>query len=480
MRAKTPCNAPVRGVFLVRVPDIARVRTAVFACVIGLSATTSLVSGPVRAAEPTTIEQAVAVAVSTHPVVRGAEATRRAAVEDVTDARADFLPSVDVSGESGWEHTNDPMTRARARASAVSGAKSDGVNQWRNPGSVTVRQNLFNGFRTPKETEAARRRVTAADHTIRDREEAIALRSAEAYMDVVRSRTIVGLAERNVTAHVEVRDDVKLRLDAGNGDAADLNQAESRLALARSRLIELRGALRVAESDYYEAVGTMPDTLEMPGRPVDALPASVEEAVPTALDNNPALLTARSEADASQFDKRAARSPLMPTVDLEFRGTGGDNLGGVRGSDLNGQALVVLRYNLYRGGRDIARARRAVAVESRTLQRQAELARLVEEQVRVDHADMVTARDTVPLLRDRAAAAAQVVSAYRQQFELGRRSLLDVLDVENELFQARISVVNAEIQHRIAEYRVLATMGTLISALGVETAMVPTDNIADG
>ena len=119
-------------------------------------------------------------------------------------------------------------------------------------------------------------------------------------------------------------------------------------------------------------------------------------------------------------------------------------------------------------------------MESRALQSQAELARLVEEQIRVDHAGMVTARDTVPLLRDRAAAAAQVVSAYRQQFELGRRSLLDVLDVENELFQARISVVNAEIQHRIAEYRVLATMGTLISALGVETAMVPTDDTADG
>jgi len=478
VRAKTPCNAPVRGVFSVCVPDITGVRAAAFACVIGLSGATSLVSVPVRAAEPTTIDQAIAIAVSTHPVVRGAEATRRAAAEDVVDARADFLPSVDVSGESGWEHTDDPTTRARA--SAVSGAKSDGVNQWRNLGSVTVRQNLFNGFRTPNETEAARRRVTAADHTIRDREEAIALRSAEAYMDVVRSRTIVGLAERNVTAHVEVRDDVKLRLDAGNGDAADLNQAESRLALARSRLTELRGALRVAESDYHEAVGTMPDTLEMPARPVDALPASVEEAVPTALDNNPALLTARSEADASQFDKRAARSPLMPTVDLEFRGTGGDNLGGVRGSDVNGQALVVLRYNLYRGGRDIARSRRAVAVESRALQSQAELARLVEEQIRVDHADMVTARDTVPLLRDRAAAAAQVVSAYRQQFELGRRSLLDVLDVENELFQARISVVNAEIQHRIAEYRVLATMGTLISALGVETAMVPTDDTADG
>ena len=414
----------------------------------------------------TTLQEAAALAVSSHPTVQAAAAGRRAAEEDVNDARADFFPSVDVTADGGWEHTDDPDSGA------------DGENLFRRLGRVSLTQRLFDGFATSSATEAAERRVVEADQTVIDRQEAIALRASEAFLDVIRARMVLRLARENVATHVKVRDDVQFRRDSGGGDGADLDQAESRLAFAQTQLTQAEGALRNAEADYREAVGSMPDTLETPAEPTGSVPGSVEDAVSIALDNNPALRSAAATIEARHFDKRAARAPFLPSLDFELSGSGGEDISGFEGTEVRGSALVVLRYNLYRGGRDSAKVRRAVALEGEAKQQRAELARLVEEQARIDFNDMRTAGDNLPVLQKRATSAGQVVTAYRQQFELGRRTLLDLLDVENELFQARIAVVNGEIAYRVAQYRVLATMGQLVQSLGVTATIAPTSNDA--
>jgi adhesin transport system outer membrane protein len=178
-------------------------------------------------------------------------------------------------------------------------------------------------------------------------------------------------------------------------------------------------------------------------------------------------LAASDAVRASGFDSKALQSPYYPKFDIKLLGQGGNDVDGVQGDDNRFQALVVMDYNLYRGGGDLARHRRAVERSSEARQREAEIRRLVAEQMRVEYTALLTARENLPLAETRAQAAARVVSAYRQQFELGRRSLLDVLDVVHELFEANVGVVNTDAEMMRAYYRVLATGGSLLPVLDV-------------
>ena len=168
-------------------------------------------------------------------------------------------------------------------------------------------------------------------------------------------------------------------------------------------------------------------------------------------------------------DAKAAEAPFMPRFDLELSAAQEHNTNGVRSSGNSYQALTVMRFNLYRGGTDTARLRRAREFVSETMLSSRETNRLIEEQIRVDWNELETARSRLPQLESRVLAATQVVSAYRQQFELGQRTLLDVLDVENELFQSRINLVSGEYEVLFAHFLILETLGQLLDAYGIES-----------
>ena len=210
-----------------------------------------------------TLEETVRIAIDTHPTIQVAEANSNAAEEQVGEANADWLPSVDLRATSGHEHVNSPATRNRSSRSTLDNLEGNAlgntggkaaINLWAHSGVLTVTQNLFRGFNTLNSVEAAKRRVNVSRALVLDARDAIGLRVVEAYLSVLRARAVVTLSIENVDIHVEVYDDNKA--DAGGGDQADVNQALSRLELARDRLRNLQGDLHGAEIDFLEAVGT--------------------------------------------------------------------------------------------------------------------------------------------------------------------------------------------------------------------------------
>lgn len=407
----------------------------------------------------TTLQEAVSLAVSTHPSVGRSKASMRAVEQDQAEARAGWFPTFDINADAGWEHSENFFTRNDGEA-------GDSKDLFRKLAGGEVVQNIFRGGRTVNETAAAKARIESALQQFVDSEEQIALRAASAYLDVLRARQIVQLSEQNLTAHLEVRNDIQFKLKRGGSDSGDLNQAEARVALARTRLNRARGQLREAEAGYIEAVGQAPGTLEAPRPPYDAVPSSIDQAVVLAGQQNPLVLAAGSSIDARDRERAAARSTFFPSVDLKLAGAYGDDINGVEDSDIHAQGLVVMNYNLYSGGADSARVRRASERAGEARQRQAEIRRQVEERMRVEYTSMLTARENLPLAEARAKSAAGVVSAYLDQFSIGRRSLLDVLDVVNELFEANVGVVSTDTEMMRASYRVLAITGGLRSTLG--------------
>lgn len=456
--SRSDCSNSVHSAKAKRVPGgSVTIPRLAFAVVVAMALTGSQVG----AARATTLEEAVSIAISTHPTVKKAQAGKRAADEEVDEARADFFPTLDVVGEVGYEYTDNFFTRSQTE----NGSGTEELARKLVVGEA--RQNLFQGFGRFNRTAAAKERVKLANHNLMDSTEAIGLRATTAYIEVLRARHVAMLAEENVSVHLDVRNNIQYKAEKGRSDAGDFNQAESRLSLARKRLNEARGQLRDAEAGYLEAVGQNPGTLEMPRPPHQTVPQTIDLAVASAEENNPAVLAASDAVRASGFDSKALQSPYYPKFDIKLLGQGGNDVDGVEGADNRFQALVVMDYNLYRGGGDLARHRRAVEKASEARQREAEIRRLVAEQMRVEYTALLTARENLPLAETRAQAAARVVSAYRQQFELGRRSLLDVLDVVHELFEANVGVVNTDAEMMRAYYRVLATGGSLLPVLNV-------------
>lgn len=415
-----------------------------------------------------TLQQAVELAVTSHPQVKRAEAKAKATEESVDEARAGYFPTVDFSGASGYEETNNPATRSRT------GKDGDNwVTAWYNEASLTITQILFDGFSTASATEAAKLEAEADKLEVQQAEEDIALRAAEAYLDVLRTRELLALAQNNVNSHRRFRDQTAMRARTGVGPRLDIEQAEARLTMAESVLHQTRGALRSAEARYREAVGQMPGTLSVPQTPTSSVPSDPERGVLLAHQNSPALAAAQERVRARQSAIRGKNSAYYPQIYLEGTGSIDDNTNGVKdySNSTSGshskQANLLLRfdYNLFNGGADEAAIRRSRAEATEAVEREGTIKRLIEQRVRLAYAILDTARNRVPVLETNVGASERVVDGYRRQFELGKRTLIDVLDAENELYQSRVNLLNAQYAFAFANYQTLAYMGNLVGTL---------------
>ena len=218
-----------------------------------------------------TLGDIVKIAVSTHPTVAAREAAQRAREDAVDQERATYFPTIDFTLDYGIRAIENATTRARN--------PSDRDFRSTSLGEVKVTQMVFDGFDTINRERAAKIRADVAVDEIHDSEETIALRAAQAYLEVLRDRLIVELAEENVKSHTAVRDDMKVKAEGGGNSVADLRQAEARLFQAQARLEELRGTLRDSTTNFLESVGTLPGQLEPPTIPDQSFPKTVEDAV---------------------------------------------------------------------------------------------------------------------------------------------------------------------------------------------------------
>lgn len=410
-----------------------------------------------------TLEEAVRLAVSTNPEVLELAADRRAVNYELRQARGGFFPSVDFRGATGEEFTDSPTTRTR-EAPLDNGE----VWLWRNDSALTIRQLIFDGFETQSEVDRQKARVDSAAYRVGDTAETIGLNATLAYLDVARWRVLVGIAEDNVRAHEATLRDVRRLAEAGRGTVGDVSQAESRLAAARETLVRTEGSLRDVEANYIRLVGQAPADLVRPVLTDADLPYDREGAVDLAVRNNPAVLVFLADIETARAERRAADAPFFPRLDLEITGEANKNIDGVRGFERQLTAQAVMRYNLYRGGTDTAarqeQVERIIEAE-RALDR---IRREVAEEARLAWHAMMTARGRVETLRDQVEANENVVNAYREQFLVARRFLLDLLDSQNELFQSRSALATQDYAALFAAHRVLAAGGTLLSTLGVE------------
>lgn len=407
-----------------------------------------------------TLAETVAFGVATNPEYTRNANNRRATDEEFNQARALYLPSIDLSADMGAEYSDNAATRGGAD-------DDDTETMFRRQGSLTLTQLLFDGQETKYENARQKARVLSAAHRVREASELIGVSIVEAYLDILRQRELLVISRQNVADHLSIMEQIADSAAAGRSTDADNEQVKARLAAARAQEASSREALRIAEASFIEQVGDLPQDLVMPLVPVDALSANADEEVKKALTQSPTLDIFEADIQVAHKEFKGSYAAFYPQVDLQVNGRHGTDIGGVDGDDTSASGLVVMNWNLYRGGGDVARVREAKNREAQTKEERAKAARQVENEVRTTWARMVSAGERAREFATQAAANTETVKAYKDQFDLSRRTLLDVLDAQNELLVSKSNAVNAEFVEMFAVYRLLGLKGELLPTLGI-------------
>lgn len=401
------------------------------------------------------LEEAVRAGLA-NPEVREAAASRRAIAYDLREARALYYPSLDLRGSVGPEWFETPTST------------SDDHWLWERQGSVLIKQMIFDGYSTTSEVERQKARVEAAAARVVERSEFIALDVVQAYLDVLRQREIVRFAEDNVRAHGGLNRDVRRRVRAGRSGLGDQRQAESRWAQARADRVDAQRRLDDSQAFYARLVGAEPLRLTKPTLSGRAVPSTLQKALDNTAATNPSVTVALRDIEAAEARAQATNAPFWPRLDLEVTGTQGHNIDGVQGDEDSFSALLVARWNLYSGGGDTARKRAALERVVEARERMKKIKIQADEETRRSWNALVRQRENVKVLSERLASAEGVLSAYRQQFSVGQRDLLDLLDAQNDVFLARSALTTAQYSALFAGYRLIAVSGDLLATMGIK------------
>ena len=402
-----------------------------------------------------TLQEAVSIGIQKSPDYGQAAQDTLATKEVLFQAMGLNLPSVNLTSETGTEHTQ------------YLGIPPQNENMWHSRGALSLNQLLFDGWGTWSQISSQKAKLESAAKHAGEVAEFSGLDSVEAFLDVMRQRQLLEIARSNVEAHIKILDMIEAGAKAGTVTQGDVAQIKARRAQARATVASSEENLRQSEALFSQKIGDMPGDLAEPEIPRNKLPFSVDEAVQQALLHNPTLEVAKANIKATESDQVGASSLLYPRVDIEANDSVGDNLAGVPGNNQSRTILAVAKWNLYHGGADRARMRETLYRTASAKERRNQTLRQVEKDTRDTWAGMVSAADRAKDYAEQMTADEKVVNVYLDQFTIARRTLLDVLDAQNELFISRSNNMDALYAERFAVFRVLALQGSLLATLHV-------------
>ncbi|MCZ8185903.1 MAG: TolC family outer membrane protein [Beijerinckiaceae bacterium] len=414
--------------------------------------------GTAAGQQPMTLEQAIRMAVASNPRIGEAAANRRAVDQELRQVQGGLLPQVRVQAEYGNERSR------RAIASAAAGA-----NEWRKAGGeagIIVNQLLFDGFATLNQIYRQMARSDAAAWRTFERAELVALDTAEAFLDIQRFTASASLAAENVAVHERLAHTISQRFSGGRAGMGDQEQVNERLSAARAVLAEFRIRLEEARAAFRKSVGIAPGNLAGPLR-LSGLPATRQKAFDLTIAANPTLLAATSDVTAAERDYDATTGLFLPRVGLEGRAVSGRDSSQTRGRFDETSVKLRADWLLFSGGTDTARRTELGERVAESRSRVDSLRRAAFESIDRAWGVRQFSGARIASLQGQVRAAQAVVTAYRGEYELGQRSLLDLLNAENAHFNARLSLEAARNVAVFADYQLLATTGQLLARLNI-------------
>lgn len=419
-----------------------------FKIVLALSISTALFSQDIK----TTISEVL----STNPIVLERLKNYNATKEDITTAQAGYYPKLDLSIGVGKEDGEKPLNQ------------EFDYSVYQN--SLTLTQNLFKGFETISRVKEQENRTIASAYSYIEKVNDTSFKMVNAYIQVMKNRELLTIQKENVEINTEIFKKVQKLYDAGLTTLSEVNKIESSLSLAKSNYVVQENTLLDVTYNLQKVLGRQvePQSMNKPTLNV-ALPANIEEATQFAMQNNPSLLVGKYNIKLAQAVYQEKKSPFYPSIDLEISQAMNKNLSGIEGKYENLRAMAYLKYNLFNGFADEAGLQKSVSSIYQEIETKNRLGREVTEGLNLSWVANEKLTTQLEHLNEYKKFSLQTLTLYSKEYDLGRRSLLDLLSAQNDFIAAKAQIITTEYNTLFAKYRILDAMGTLVSTVLGET-----------
>ncbi|MDG4813223.1 TolC family outer membrane protein [Hydrogenovibrio sp. 3SP14C1] len=416
-------------------------------------------------AKAISLKEAVEDAVVHNPEFRQEVKAYQAIEAEIKGAQGGYYPSIDLNAGVGYEEVDRP------------GIDNTGNGLTRREASVKLTQNLFEGFGTQDEVKRMQYRLDAQAYKTLSKANDIALQMIQAYINLLKQKKLQDLAQTNLETHLKILDQIQRRTEAGIGNQVEVDQAEARLALARSNYGAAENKFYDARAKFQRILGRMPEDNLIQPKTDFTLPKTLEGAINEALINHPTLKSANADIAEAKMQYELSGSNYYPRVDLEVEKTFDNNLSGIEGKNEYLQAMVRFKYNLYNGDRDSASRERTASNFQQATEIRNNTHRQVIENLKYAWNAKLYINNQLDYMRQHIKLTRDTLNGYRKQFSLGRRSLLDLLNTENEYINGLNNLVTSEADQLTAKYRVLNATGHLLSTMGIKYNFIQTDDM---
>lgn len=401
-----------------------------------------------------TLQEAVNEVIENNPQVQERLKNYRAVEQDINIADSGYLPQLDYRGAIGHKETGH-LADSLPRGS---------FDVYEN--SLVLTQNIFNGFGTLYQVNYEKTRAVAAAYNYVEKANDIALKMVYAYMDVLRAQELYETSKENVANNEEIYAKVYDLFISGLAARSEVDKIQSSLSLSRSNLTVKRNNLFDKVLSMRRILGrhAYPNELEKPVFSAK-LPSTYLRASMFAMKHNPSLMVSQYNLKGAQELYKQRRKNYYPTLDLELSQVYNDNLDSFTGQDDRFQAMLVLNYNLYRGGADSAEVQKNISKINQEVELQRDIRRQVVEGLDLSWTAYKMLKVQLNDLYKFQSFAYSTLTLYEDEYDLGQRSLLDLLAAQNDFFNAQTQIINAEYDRMLAKYRILDAMGVMVLAI---------------
>ncbi|MDQ1263890.1 MAG: outer membrane protein adhesin transport system [Campylobacterota bacterium] len=399
------------------------------------------------------LETTINETLATNPVVLEKLKRYKTTKQDIEIAKSGYYPKLDLSLGFGAENTD------RTKPD-----ESFDFSVYQN--SLTLTQNIFKGFETTYRVAQEEHKSTSAAYSYIENVNNISFEVTNAYLQVIKHRELLENAQENIQVNQEIFTKVQKLYDSGLTTLSEVNKVEASLALAKANYVVEENNLLDYQHKLEKLTGKKVNAQELQIPILNAtLPASLDEAIRYATQNNPSILVSEYNIKLAQAAYNEKKSPYYPSIDVEVAQLMNKNLSGIEGEDDRFRAMVYLRYNLFNGFADQAAKQKSISAMLSENETQNSLKRDITEQIALAWASNEKIAQQLVHLQTYQNFASKTLALYIKEYDLGRRSLLDLLSAQNDFIGAKSQIINANYTMLFAKYRVLDSMGTLVSTV---------------
>jgi adhesin transport system outer membrane protein len=411
-----------------------------------------------QSGESVSMQEAITVAMSSNPEIAQAQYNKEAIQFERKQAQGLFYPRIDVEGSAGARRLDNTTRRS---------LNLDDQTLYPLEAQARAEWILFDFGTRRGELHRQAARVDGASLRVVERSEFVALQVARQYLDVMLQQRVVAASQDNVAFHQTMVSDLTSGVEQGSISVADQQQAEERLQAALVRQAEAEQGLAEANITLRRLTGLDIAGVQMPPSLAEQMPMSIDDAVGLARTNNPRVREAEADVDAAHGLADSAKGDLYPRFGVDAQGRIGEDIDGFKGNTNDIQARVFMRWNIFDGGINRAKYQEMVRRASQARYRLYQVTREAEEDVRTAWTSLETQGRIVEQLARQSQVSDDLLLSYRSQFNVGRRSLLDVLDAQNTRYNVQVRLETARFSEIFARYQTLAATNRFLSGLAI-------------